>query len=185
MLFEGVKLLVTNWRLTLVQLLPAMRISLAMIDLQAHLLHGKSFHILRGPILDPDRSGDRLDHHGQLLPQRGFCLRDREAWPSRNPAGVHQARKHHSTVLGSGALVGLLLGFSPVVVVIWGLAWFTLSLGIIVAIMMVSYVTIPASLDPDEDHLPTPSDKPKAPPSRHPLELSCARLPISSVGSAF
>jgi hypothetical protein len=36
MLFEGVKLLVTNWRLTLIQLLPAMWIWAAMIDLKAH-----------------------------------------------------------------------------------------------------------------------------------------------------
>jgi hypothetical protein len=53
MLFEGVKLLVTNWRLTLVQVLPAMWIWAAMIDLKAHVLHGKSFHVIRGPILIP------------------------------------------------------------------------------------------------------------------------------------
>ena len=53
MLFEGVKLLVTNWRLTLVQVLPAMWIWVAMFDLKAHLLHGKSFDVLRGPILVP------------------------------------------------------------------------------------------------------------------------------------
>ncbi len=53
MLFEGVRLLVTNWRLTLIQLLPAMWIWAAMIDLKAHVLHGKSFHAIRGPLLIP------------------------------------------------------------------------------------------------------------------------------------
>ena len=53
MLFQGLKLLVTNWRLTLVQILPAMWIWLAMIDLKAHALHGKSFHVIRGPVLIP------------------------------------------------------------------------------------------------------------------------------------
>jgi hypothetical protein len=48
MLFQGVKLLFTNWRLTLVQILPAMWIWAAMLDLKAHALHGKEFHILRG-----------------------------------------------------------------------------------------------------------------------------------------
>ena len=43
-------------------------------------------------------------------------------------------------------MIGLLLGFSTVVVVRWGLAWFTISLGIVVAIMMVSYVAIPSLL---------------------------------------
>ena len=50
-LFDGLKLLVSNWRLAIVQVLPAMWIWLAMVDLKAHVLHGKSFIILRGPIL--------------------------------------------------------------------------------------------------------------------------------------
>ena len=49
----GVRLLLTNWRLTLVQFLPAMWIWLATYDLKAHVLHGKSFHVLRGPLLIP------------------------------------------------------------------------------------------------------------------------------------
>ena len=53
MLFDGVRLLFTNWRLTLIQVLPAMWIWAAMIDLKAHLLHGKSFDVLRGPALIP------------------------------------------------------------------------------------------------------------------------------------
>ena len=53
LLFNGLRLLVTNWRLTLVQILPAMWIWLAMIDLKAHTLHGKSFTVVRGPILIP------------------------------------------------------------------------------------------------------------------------------------
>jgi hypothetical protein len=40
-LFEGLKLLVSNWRLTLVQILPAMWVWLAMLDLKAHVLHGR------------------------------------------------------------------------------------------------------------------------------------------------
>ena len=99
MLFEGVKLLVTNWRLTLVQVLPAMWIWVAMFDLKAHLLHGKSFHVIRGPILDPDRIGHRRDHRSELLSQRRVRIRDLEARPSRDPAGDRrstQASPHHS-----------------------------------------------------------------------------------------
>jgi hypothetical protein len=40
--FNGLKLLFSNWRLTLVQILPAMWIWLAMFDLKEHALHGKS-----------------------------------------------------------------------------------------------------------------------------------------------
>jgi hypothetical protein len=53
MLYDGLRLLVSNWRLTLVQILPAMWIWLAMFDLKAHVLHSKSFTVLRGPILNP------------------------------------------------------------------------------------------------------------------------------------
>ena len=49
-------------------------------------------------------------------------------------------------VLGWGTGVGLLLGFSTVVVVRWGLWWFALSLSIVLGIMMVSYVSVPARL---------------------------------------
>jgi hypothetical protein len=51
MLFDGLKLLVTNWRLTIVQVLPAIWAWLAMTDLKAHGLHGASFTILTGPLL--------------------------------------------------------------------------------------------------------------------------------------
>ena len=51
LLFDGLKLLVSNWRLTLVQILPAIWIWVAMADLKAHVLHGHSFNVLRGPVL--------------------------------------------------------------------------------------------------------------------------------------
>src|SRR5262245_4738290 len=53
MLFEGLKLLFFNWRLTLIQVLPAMWIWAAMFDLKAHVLRGKSFHVLHGPVTIP------------------------------------------------------------------------------------------------------------------------------------
>ena len=53
MLFQGLKLLVTNWRLTLVEILPAMWIWAAMLDLKLHAFRGKEFHIIRGPLLIP------------------------------------------------------------------------------------------------------------------------------------
>jgi hypothetical protein len=42
--------------------------------------------------------------------------------------------------------VGLLLGFSTVIVVRWGLWWFALSLSIVLGVMMVCYVAVPARL---------------------------------------
>jgi hypothetical protein len=146
MLFHGVKLLVTNWRLTLVQVLPAMWIWVAMIDLKAHVLHGKSFHVLRGPILIPIVLAIVVITAASFFLNAVFAFAiSKPGHPEIRPAFT-EARRHHRTVLGSGAVIGLLLGFSTVVVVRWGLVWFTTSLGIVVAIMMVCYVSIPARL---------------------------------------
>src|SRR5947209_4820718 len=51
LLFDGLRLLLSNWRLTAVQMLPAMWIWLAMFDLRVHVLHGRSLNVLRGPVL--------------------------------------------------------------------------------------------------------------------------------------
>jgi hypothetical protein len=53
MLFNGLRLLVSNWRLTLIQVLPAMWIWAAMLDLKLHVLHGASFRSWQGPVLVP------------------------------------------------------------------------------------------------------------------------------------
>ena len=43
-------------------------------------------------------------------------------------------------------VVGLALGFSAIVVPRWGRSWFTLSLGIVIGVMMLTYVTVPARI---------------------------------------
>jgi uncharacterized membrane protein len=65
--------------------------------------------------------------------------------PQIRPAFT-QARSHLPIVLGSGLVVGLLLGWSTVIVPRWGPPWFAVSLGIVVGVMMVSYVAVPARL---------------------------------------
>ena len=65
MLFDGVKLLFTNWRLTLIQVLPAMWIWAAMFDLKAHVLHDRAFHVMN--LLEgwsPMGGDDQLIHEG-------------------------------------------------------------------------------------------------------------------------
>ena len=51
MLLGGVRLLFSNWRLTLIQVLPAVWIWLAMYDLRAHLLHDREFRDWEGVLL--------------------------------------------------------------------------------------------------------------------------------------
>ena len=65
--------------------------------------------------------------------------------PQIRPAFT-RARSHLAIVLGSGAVVGILLGLSMVVVVRWGVFWFGLTLSAVIGVMMVCYVAVPARL---------------------------------------
>ena len=146
MLFTGLKLLFTNWRLTLVQALPAMWIWLAMYDFKAHVLHGKSLHVLRGPVLIPIVLVIAAITAASFFLNAvfGFAIVQPGA-PQVRPA-VAQARLHLRVILGSGAVVGLLLGLSTMVVTRWGHPWFAISLSIVLGVMMVCYVAVPSRL---------------------------------------
>ena len=146
MLFEGVKLVFSNWRLTLVQILPAMWIWLAMLDLKAHVLHGRSFHVLRGPIIIPVVALIAAITAAAFFLNAVFAFAIARAGPPEVRAGVAGARRHLPVVLGSGAVVGLLLGVATIVVTRWGRPWFTLSLGVVIGVLMVCYVAVPSSL---------------------------------------
>jgi hypothetical protein len=147
MLFEGVRLLLTNWRLTLIQVLPAMWIWAAMYDLKAHVLRGKSFHELTGPaVVIPLVIGVAIVTAASFYLNAVFAFAIvQRGRPQIRPAFT-QARPHLLVVLGSGGVIGILLGLATVVVVRWGVFWFGFSLSIVVGIMMVCYVAIPSRL---------------------------------------
>jgi hypothetical protein len=149
MLFTGVKLLFTNWRLTLIQVLPAMWIWFAMYDLKAKVLRGKQFIGLSGPAM-----AIWLVVGITVITAASFYLNAVFAFaiiqpgrPAIRPAFT-RARSHLPIVLGSGAIVGVLLGLSAIVVPrYWGgLFWFAISLSIVIGIMMVCYVAVPSRL---------------------------------------
>jgi hypothetical protein len=150
MLFEGLKLLFTNWRLTLIQVLPAMWIWAAMFDIKLHLkfhvLYGKQFPVLLGPVVIPVVLAIAAITAASFFLNAVFAFAI--AGPGRpliRPAFT-QARSHLAVVLGSGGIVGILLGVAAVVVRRWGLLWFAISMSIVVGVMMVCYVAVPARL---------------------------------------
>jgi hypothetical protein len=146
MLFAGVKLLFTNWRLTLIQVLPAMWIWAAMFDLKAHALHGKSFHVLTGPIVIPLVLGVALITAASFFLNAWFAYAIAGAGPPSIRPAFAQAWSHRRMALLSGFIVGILLGLCTVVVTRWGKPWFGLSLSIVVGLMMICYVAVPARL---------------------------------------
>ncbi len=146
MLFEGLRLLVTNWRLTLIQVLPALWIWLVMYDLKAHVLHGKSYNALRGPVLIP------LGLAVVAVTVAGFFLNGVFGFAiagSRPPAirpAFARARRNIAPIVVTGGVVGVLLAVATLVAPRWGSPWFALLLGAVVAVMMISYVAVPARL---------------------------------------
>jgi hypothetical protein len=146
LLFDGLRLLVSNWRLTLVQLLPAIWIWVAMADLKVHVLHDNSFNVLRGPVLIPIVLVIVAITVASFFLNAVFAFAiARPGKPEIRPA-VAQARSHLTPILVSGAVVGLLLALATTVVTRWGSPWFALSLGIVIGVMMVCYVAVPARL---------------------------------------
>jgi hypothetical protein len=146
LLFDGLRLLVRNWRLMLVQILPAVWVWLAMADLRAHVLHGHSFTVLRGPVLIPIILAITAITVASFFLNAVFAFAiSQPGDPEIRPAVV-EARRHWKPIVASGAVVGLLLALSTTVVTRWGSPWFALSLGIVTAAMMISYVSVPARL---------------------------------------
>jgi len=148
MLFDGVKLLFTNWRLTLIQVLPAMWIWFAMYDLKQKVLRGGTFHhVLIGPaVVIPAVLGVAAITAAGFYLNAVFAFAIIQPGRPRIRPAFTQARSHLAIVLGSGMVVGILLGLSTVVVPRWGKFWFALSLSIVIGIMMVCYVAVPSRL---------------------------------------
>jgi hypothetical protein len=146
LLFNGLRLIVTNWRLMLVQILPAMWIWLAMFDLKVHVLHGKSFHVLQGWILIPLALVIIALTVASFLLNAVFAFAiSQPGRPQVRPAFA-EARRHVVPVIASGVIVGIALAFATTVATRWGHPWFAIVLSVVVGIMMVSYVALPSRL---------------------------------------
>jgi hypothetical protein len=146
MLFQGLRLLVTNWRLTLIQILPAVWIWLAVYDLKAHVLHGKSYNVVRGPVLIPINLAIIAITAACFFLNAVFALAIARSGPPMIRPAFEEARRRAAPILAWGAGVGLALGLSTTVFTRYGPPWFTLSLGIVVGVMMICYVAVPARL---------------------------------------
>jgi hypothetical protein len=146
LLVEGLRLVFSNWRLTLIQALPAMWIWVAMLDLKIHVLHGRSFHTIRGPLA--------WLAVGLIVIVTAACfyLNGVVAFAITNPDGPAirparaRARGHLRVILGSGAVVGLALGIAAIVVTRYQRPWFALTMSVVIGVMMVCYLAIPSRI---------------------------------------
>lgn len=147
MLFQGVRTLFINWRLTIIQILPAMWIWVVMVDLKAHVLHGREFHVFKSPaVVIPIVLAIAAVTAASFYLNAVFAFAiARKGAPEIRPAFA-LARVHLRTILTWGLGVGVLVGFSAMVVDRWGQFWFAFSLGIMAGVLMFAYVAIPSRL---------------------------------------
>jgi hypothetical protein len=146
MLFQGLKLLVTNWRLTLVQIIPAMWIWVAMLDIKVHVLHTKGFHILRGPVLVPAIIGVTAITAASFYLNGVFAFAIADGGEPQIRPAFTKAKAHLRTILAWGLTVGLALSFSALIATRWGPWSFVVSQSIVVGIMMLCYLAVPARM---------------------------------------
>jgi len=146
MLFQGLKLLFSDWRLSLIQVLPAMWIWAAMLDLKLHVVGKREFRSWYGTtavllILAIAAVSVASFYLNAVF---AFAI-SRPGKPAIGPAFA--LARHHLAVVGTfGFVVGMALGFSIAVVPRWGFWWFTFSTSVVVAAMMLTYVTVPSRL---------------------------------------
>ena len=117
-----------------------------MLDLKAHVLRGRSLHVIRGTGPDPDRPGRRRVTVASFVLNALFAF---AVTQSGEPAIGRLPRRSAGAatqIVTSGAIVGATLAFAATVVPRWGRPWFGLVLGIVVGMMMVCYVAVPARL---------------------------------------
>jgi hypothetical protein len=146
MLLQGVRVLFTNWRLSLLQALPAMWIWAAMLNLKVHVIKGRDFNLWYGP------AALGLVLAITAITAAVFFLNAVFAMAVAGPPGggirqaFRMARKHSAVAFLWGSVLGLALAVSVVVVPRWGLRWFALSLGIVIGVLMLTYVAVPARM---------------------------------------
>jgi hypothetical protein len=146
LLFDGLRLLVTHWRLTLVQILPAMWIWLVTFDLKVHVIHRRDFNAIRGPILIPIILVIVAITVAAFFLNAVFALAVARPGEPDIRAARDEAWRRRVPILVSGSIVGLALGFATMVVTRWGRPWFGICLSAVLGVLMLCYVLVPSRL---------------------------------------
>jgi hypothetical protein len=145
LLFDSLRLILTNWRLLLIQLLPALWIWLAMGILRAYVLYDQDLDEIYGLQIVP------VFLVVIALTIASFFLNATFAFAIMRPGApirpaFAEARTHLPQIAGFGVVVGFLLALATTVAPRWGSPWFSIFLGGVIALMMVAYVAVPARI---------------------------------------
>ena len=145
-LFKGLALIVTNWRLTVVELVPAIVIGATWWDLKAHLLGNVTITVTNNAILALIGIGIVLITVLSYWCNAVFAFAVSTQGEIRLRPSLTKARAHSRFINTWGFGVGIAHALVSTVVVHLGTLWFTLGVGLVATVMMVSFVTVPARL---------------------------------------
>jgi hypothetical protein len=147
LLVNGVKLLILNWRLSLVQLIPAAWIWLTSWDLKQHLLHGSAFdhlNLAERIVLIVAIVGLTI---AAFWCNAVFAFAIDGPPPPRVIPAWRRAREGRSLVLAWGLVVGGALAFATIAVPRFAGVWvFSLILSAVLVVMLISFVAVPARI---------------------------------------
>lgn len=146
LLLSGVRLLFSNWRLTVIQVLPALWIWLAMYDLRLHVFHERSVYDPEGLALVVSIAAIVAITVLAFFLNAVFGFAIAQGGVPRVRVAVAEARRRLAPILAAGSLLGLALGLAVGVAPRAGSPWFALALGSVIGLMMVAYVAVPARL---------------------------------------
>lgn len=146
LLLDGMKLLVRNWRLIPVQALPAAWISLTLFTLEKHLFDGREATMVSGPVAWLVGVLLTLATLACYWCNAVFAFTLLHPHEPRIRPAWNQARRHKAYV----NMWGLSVGIGYAVVAIWVARVdprvYTLALGAVLTVMIITFVAVPASL---------------------------------------
>jgi hypothetical protein len=146
MLVDGLRLLISNRRLLFVSIPAASLIWLATYDLKAHVLRGRELNVIKGPVVIPICLAVVALTMACFFLNAVFAFAVDGPRPPQVARAFARARSNLRPVLTAGAVVGVPLAIAVAVAPRWGSPWFALTLGPVIAILMISYVAVPARL---------------------------------------
>jgi hypothetical protein len=146
LLVRGIKLLLLNWRLSLIQLVPAVWVWLAMWDLKAHTLRGAPFRQITFGGMVLVTLATIAVSIAAFWCNTVFAFAIETAPPRIRPA-TREANQHPVAIIGGGVVLGVALSFSVAVVPRINVTWiYVVTLGGVLGLMLISFVAVPARI---------------------------------------
>jgi hypothetical protein len=146
LLVRGIKLLLVNWRLTLIEFVPAAVLWLVMWDLKQHSLRGAAFRhfTVQATVVLFVVAVAASVASFWCNTVFGFAISSPQP---RIAVAARQARPYRLPILGAGVALGILLTVSAIGIPRIDARWlFVVWMGALYAVMLTSFVVVPARI---------------------------------------